>query len=256
MQTKAYQGMYCHLVDICVLLACIGCVLSLEILTLFQCDKLEPACSQCKRAGKACTGYRDQLSLLFRDENDKVIRKARTPGTGSVIGKRKAPRKPKGLSKISTASPASTPSSSGESLMLIDSASSSSSEQLTPLAPPMPVAFDDLGINFFFHHYVTVISDSAKLGHDPTIGRMWANGFTDRTFYDAVSSVGFAGLSNVTKDRNHMTMARKKYVITLGRISAALQNLDSNDLGNTFKAVLLLAAFEVMNSPRIPFKQF
>ncbi|KAF5673092.1 hypothetical protein FHETE_3577 [Fusarium heterosporum] len=41
-----------------------------------KCDKISPECSQCIRVGKKCPGYRDQLSLMFRDESSKVIQKA------------------------------------------------------------------------------------------------------------------------------------------------------------------------------------
>lgn len=37
---------------------------------------IKPECSQCLRLGKSCPGYRDQLSLMFRDESTKVIQKA------------------------------------------------------------------------------------------------------------------------------------------------------------------------------------
>jgi hypothetical protein len=104
---------------------------------------------------------------------------------------------------------------------------------------------DDLGIHFFFTHYVTALPDSSPGNDNLTPSPMWPGIFVDRTFYDAVSSVGFAGLSNVTKDRNHMIIARNKYVTTLRRINAALQDLDSMHLGEIFRAVLLLAAFEV-----------
>jgi hypothetical protein len=117
----------------------------------------------------------------------------------------------------------------------------------TPLKSPMPLCFDDLGINFFFTHYVTAMSNfSGKREGAPL--PIWSGLFVDKTFYDAVSSVGFAGLSNVTKDPNHMVVARNKYATTLGRINAALQNPDSMDLADTFKAVLLLVAFEVRKS--------
>ncbi|KAH7354075.1 hypothetical protein B0T11DRAFT_287996 [Plectosphaerella cucumerina] len=41
-----------------------------------KCDKAKPECSQCVRQAMQCPGYRDQLSLMFRDESTKVIRKA------------------------------------------------------------------------------------------------------------------------------------------------------------------------------------
>jgi hypothetical protein len=112
----------------------------------------------------------------------------------------------------------------------------------------MPLCFDDLGINFFFTHYVTAIWNfSGRPDRAPL--PIWQGLFGDKTFHDAVSSVGFAGLSNVTKDPSHMMVARNKYVATLGRINTALQDPDSMVLADTFKAVLLLAAFEVGNYP-------
>ncbi|KAJ5774958.1 hypothetical protein N7457_009854 [Penicillium paradoxum] len=41
-----------------------------------RCDQVRPACSQCNRAKRDCPGYRDQLSLMFRDESKSVVRKA------------------------------------------------------------------------------------------------------------------------------------------------------------------------------------
>ncbi|KAJ5102777.1 hypothetical protein N7532_003306 [Penicillium argentinense] len=47
------------------------------------CDKLTPSCTQCNRSGRPCPGYRDPLSLHFRDVTEQVMRKeqARTSET-------------------------------------------------------------------------------------------------------------------------------------------------------------------------------
>jgi hypothetical protein len=50
-----------------------------------RCDQAQPACSQCTRAKRDCPGYRDQLSLMFRDESKSVVRKA---AAGAVKHKR------------------------------------------------------------------------------------------------------------------------------------------------------------------------
>lgn len=233
-----------------------------KILTILQCDQLDPACSQCKRAGKECTGYRDQLALLFRNENAKVVRKARAPSTTSTTEKRKAPRKPKRSNEPSPTSSSSltTPLSPVDSLMLTDSPWGSElsiiSRESTPLCSSVPLPFEDLGIHFFFTHYVTVVSDATSGQIEPAFAPMWASTFVDKTFYDAISSVGFAGLSNVTKDRSHMAVARNKYVITLRRINAALQDPENMDLADTFKSVLLLAAFEVLYTTKFDLSNF
>jgi hypothetical protein len=103
----------------------------------------------------------------------------------------------------------------------------------------------DLGIDFFFTHYVDTSSYFPKAS--PNIASaMWSELFlNDKMFYDAVSSVGLAGLSNVTNTPEHMVLAKNKYGKTLGRLKAAIQNPSKEAITETFKAVLLLTAFEV-----------
>ncbi len=55
-----------------------------------QCDKAKPICSQCVRVGNACTGYRNPLDQMFRDESDSVIRRAqksyyKPPNAGHLV---------------------------------------------------------------------------------------------------------------------------------------------------------------------------
>jgi hypothetical protein len=66
-----------------------------------------------------------------------------------------------------------------------------------------------------------------------------------QTFFNAVSSVGYAGLSNVTKNPNYTVFARKKYAASLRHITSALKDTSKADLHATLVSILLLAAFEV-----------
>lgn len=66
-----------------------------------------------------------------------------------------------------------------------------------------------------------------------------------KPFFDAVSSVGLAGLSNVTKDKSLMLAAKHKHAETLSHVASVLSNLKNADLGETLKEVLLLGIFEV-----------
>ncbi|CRK13738.1 hypothetical protein BN1723_001998 [Verticillium longisporum] len=79
-----------------------------------KCNKAKPECSQCVRAGKKCPGYRDQLSLMFRDESTKVIQKAHAQwghdsasDTASTVAVSTAAvaRRPSNSTSISSASP-------------------------------------------------------------------------------------------------------------------------------------------------------
>jgi hypothetical protein len=174
-----------------------------------------------------------------------VVSKARASSTTGE--KSKAPRKPK---KANNPSPSSSETEGPGSIeTLVESPLgpelSLVSRESSPLCPLMSLCLDDLGINFFFTHYVTLVSNLTSGKIEPVSQPMWSSLYADKTIHDAVSSVGFAGLSNVTKNPSHMAIARNKYVTTLGRINAALQDPDSMVLAETFKAVLLLAAFEV-----------
>ena len=40
-----------------------------------KCDQIPEGCTQCKRAKRACPGYRSKGALIFRDESANVVRK-------------------------------------------------------------------------------------------------------------------------------------------------------------------------------------
>jgi hypothetical protein len=53
-----------------------------------KCDRARPTCWKCRRATRACPGYRDKLSLWFQNETQNVIQKWRPAGldTGDDTG--------------------------------------------------------------------------------------------------------------------------------------------------------------------------
>lgn len=102
----------------------------------------------------------------------------------------------------------------------------------------------DEGITFFFNHYATEIPEPR--GEPDIMGStVYPLLCRSESFTNAVSSVGYAGLSNVTKNPNHMIIARRKYAASLQSITRALGDLANSDLDATLKSVLLLAAYEV-----------
>lgn len=68
---------------------------------------------------------------------------------------------------------------------------------------------------------------------------------TGKTFFNAVSCVGLASLSNVTNDQRLKMIARHRYAATISHVRAVLQESEKTDLDDTFKAVMMLALFEV-----------
>jgi hypothetical protein len=102
----------------------------------------------------------------------------------------------------------------------------------------------DEGLTFFFTHYVTVASKLANEQVDVTTP-LWPWLFMQNRTIDAVSSVGLAGLSNVTKDPNLMLIARRKHSDTLKLVIEELSDTANVDLDMLFKRVVMLIVFEV-----------
>ncbi|KAH7135317.1 hypothetical protein B0J11DRAFT_157423 [Dendryphion nanum] len=42
-----------------------------------KCDLAVPSCTQCIRKGRVCTGYRDELEIIFRNQTPEVVKKAK-----------------------------------------------------------------------------------------------------------------------------------------------------------------------------------
>jgi hypothetical protein len=222
------------------------------ILHVLQCDLIDPACSQCLRAGKDCPGYRDQLSLLFRDESEKVVRKAKIPRKGPLEHCNIFP----GQATSNCGPDLSAPPSPVPSVI----ARRRSSQALvahTCGAPPRPLSpySVDEGVILFFDHYMTINSN-----YPPWMERLPGSPigpsiFGNHSLTNAVSAVGYAGLANVTKNPEHMIVARRKYAASISfllrTITLALKDTSSADLDALFRSVLLLAAFEVSLSKNV-----
>ncbi|KAH8602676.1 hypothetical protein B0O99DRAFT_666308 [Bisporella sp. PMI_857] len=218
-----------------------------------RCDFIQPACSPCIRTGKTCSGYRDIESLMFRDENAKVLRRVRAEGRQK---REKGPRKStkaeistltdtRGFSRIPGPLEYSTPYNDngffgGGPEHSADAIYASSFARFSP------TVLESRGIAFFLTNYVS-ITNLCDETMDLKTSLIWSNIFTNRQFFDAVSSVGLAGLSHVTKNRQLMTAARYKHAETMKYVAGALRNIGNADLDNTLKAVMLLAIFEMIN---------
>ncbi|KAJ3461830.1 hypothetical protein MRS44_010383 [Fusarium solani] len=94
--------------------------------------KVKPECSQCIRVGKRCPGYRDQLSLMFRDESSKVMQKAHAQWG---VGESGSEMTSQASSSSSASSSASTSASAASSVPTL-SCSTSTNTKLAPYSAP------------------------------------------------------------------------------------------------------------------------
>lgn len=185
---------------------------------------------------------------MFRDENEKVMRKAcgtkqidSNDPISTTSGRRESPDENTAEPSLSSELPSLQFASPDASWLGLSS-------QTIIRSPEALSAIEDAGIEFFFKHYVTPISDISSQQPDITSSPLYPLLFTSRGFSNAVSCVGYAGLSNVIKNTSFMVIARKRYLRSIGDITADLKDAENADLKSTFKAVLVLIAFEVCDS--------
>ncbi|RYC54501.1 hypothetical protein CHU98_g11705 [Xylaria longipes] len=205
-----------------------------------KCDKKRPECSQCIRVGKRCPGYRDQLSLLFRDESTKVIQKAHAQwGTGTL---------------------GSSAHDGSES----SSASIPSSRQI-PYAPARPVSLeppvaareiiasrmprrvepnlDQRGLQFYVERYLLNHPDSPRT---PELLDLYFG--NEEAIRNVMIAVGLAGMSNLLGNKSMGLAARSKYVTALKQTGQLLAGTsrDPRSIVKPLRSIVTLALFEVV----------
>ncbi|KAJ5491355.1 hypothetical protein N7539_002922 [Penicillium diatomitis] len=219
-----------------------------------RCDQARPACAQCIRAKKECPGYRDQLSLMFRDESRSVIRKATVEvGASPSIGpKAKGPtvRSPRtdcpGGKKGSTG-PVGRAMRPRDPIHQSVDRRASAFCSLSPEVQPPAEASREEAICFF-------------LRGNAIPGNVWAGEFVERFMDDpsptpskramqsSLLAVSSAMLSRARKKRSLQRLAQEEYVSALNLLNTALADVKEAKTNQALGAVILLAIYEIICS--------
>lgn len=222
-----------------------------------QCDQQTPSCGQCIKIEKDCPGYRDMLSLSFRNESDAVIEKAKA----KAAERRKSP-----LPRSRKASPATKKPVISEAPATSSAATTTVFGHFNPGSSE--VAFTNYNIEDFTHP--ANIPNSPSVGLGPSLEEQgtsyfFANFVTPQTqgdsgpfhyLYDAVKAgvddilkacivaTGLAGLSNVSKSPQLMGHAQREYTSALRHINAAIASPIDSIKDITLIGILVLAIYE------------
>ncbi|KAF7180013.1 hypothetical protein CNMCM7691_009066 [Aspergillus felis] len=195
-----------------------------------KCDMAIPACSQCTRAGKECVGYRDELPLLFRDENARTIRRA----TAAKVRSR-AQRKDAG-----------SDAASSPDLQLMGSGHGTITATSLPSTLPC-LDMDNLGLQFFIYHFSTY-AWAGRCPPQPIASPFMHRISENETLRSAVASVGLAALSNIRKDEAILRGARQRYGQAIRVIQNTLRSKKAYLLEGTMKMILMVALFEIVDA--------
>ncbi|KAL8370187.1 hypothetical protein RB595_000533 [Gaeumannomyces hyphopodioides] len=213
-----------------------------------KCDKLKPECSQCVRVGKKCPGYRDQLSLMFRDESSKVMQKARAQwgvesaeSSGSSSSS-DSPSPPSSNSSValSPVSARSHPSPPARSARAVAAAARRTA---SPAAHHMEPSWQDKGIKFFIDHFVIGLPDEAADAQSLS----QENWVFDRNMQNTMAAVGLAGMGNLRNNKQLIDNAHSMYGAALRDTGRALAAGNGSSHNFMIRSVLMLAMFEIVN---------
>ncbi|KAK5627623.1 hypothetical protein RRF57_003338 [Xylaria bambusicola] len=207
-----------------------------------RCDKKRPECSQCIRVGKECPGYRDQLSLIFRDESSKVIQKAHaqwgnlgSPSDGAESSSHTgSPLESTTIAVLSRRLPYMSPNEAQE----IVASKSKIPRRVEP-------NIDQRGLEFYVERYLLNHPDSPRT---PELMDLY---FGDGDAMRSVMiAVGLAGMSNSLGNKSISLVARSKYVTALKQTGQLLvtASRDQKSFMKPLRSIVTLALFEVVQN--------
>ncbi|KGO67792.1 hypothetical protein PITC_048780 [Penicillium italicum] len=226
-----------------------------------RCDQARPACWECTRTKRECLGYRDELSLMFRDETESVSRKARSSRSSSTtstpsssFSSRMPPRSVRSaLLGRSSASSVTTHSPAGVESPVFDFGSDPEYEFWMRQARQSPmVTHPDTGVSkqeavcFFLkshaipgNYLITDILTNFLMGSSGSLGQ--------RAIQSSIVAVASAMLSRVRRVASLSQAAHQEYGSALKLVNQALADADEAKTNQTLGAVVLLALYEIIS---------
>ncbi|KAL4870059.1 hypothetical protein BDV12DRAFT_166522 [Aspergillus spectabilis] len=181
-----------------------------------KCDQQRPFCSQCIRAKRECSGYRDVTAGRFYDQTEEVKRKN---------------------------SP-SSPSASSSSSLLPHKRRLSLSDAFVP--PQVSVPLHDHGTAFMLARYLSQDGPNEVRGALGTFLPHILNTSPGRAVTASLNAVGSAALSIIHQSPQLMLTARQEYVTALAETNAALCDQMQSTSNASLVAVAFLGMFEIM----------
>ncbi|KAI8935644.1 hypothetical protein NX059_007170 [Plenodomus lindquistii] len=211
-----------------------------------KCDQKRPSCSQCLRAQKECHGYRDPLSLMFKNESVVVARKAER--RYEELARAKGENRRNRETEVSSVDNAytfghETESSPGES-----------NSELTPWSRyPMPESvmrvlepsIEQLAQGFFIANYVAQPGLIPR-GQFEWVTELLCRDDVDEALRESVNAASLAGFANAYKNPAIMRKAQIAYGTALRSTNASLRVPELAVKDSVLVSVIMLGMYENM----------
>ncbi|KAH8726274.1 hypothetical protein GQ44DRAFT_614082 [Phaeosphaeriaceae sp. PMI808] len=210
-----------------------------------KCDQKRPSCSQCIRAGKVCHGYRDALSMMFRNENEVVAKKAEK--RYEVLAKQKITPP---LKKKELATPESESSEDWEfgcdplpasmNMQVVSRTRYPTPESMCREIVP---SIEAQAIGFFLGNYVARPKIMPR-GQFEWVTKILKQPNTEAIVQYSINATSLAGFANATKNPVIMQQARAAYVTALRMTNNALLVQETAIKDSTLMSVIMLGLYE------------
>jgi hypothetical protein len=213
---------------------------------LVQCDQKRPSCSQCIRSGKECYGYRDTLSMMFKDETAVVAKKAEKRYEALAQQHSPADSKPRErqLSRASSSRASPVIWTDTEAQLLMPSVSSISRyptpESMTREITP---SIEDQAMGFFISNHVSQPALVPRGQYEWLLEALSQPG-CDQILRSSANAASLAGLANSTKNPTIMAKARAAYGSALRMTNSALGVKERAVKDSTLMSVIMLGLYE------------
>jgi len=189
-----------------------------------KCDFLTPSCSQCSRAGRTCSGYRDPSDLIFRDQT-----------RGLAVKHRKA---------------CAAASKSGPNEVVTTSTSIASTKSREPVQLPVDSAIyldlttsgEEQATCYFFKNYV--LDDVCTHLSFEYLLDIYNSELVGSALADSIVSLGSVGLAHFWKSPDMRIDAQRKYNSAVRLISSKLRNIETAKEDQTLITIMLLGLYE------------
>ncbi|KUJ22130.1 uncharacterized protein LY89DRAFT_778446 [Mollisia scopiformis] len=216
-----------------------------------RCDQGVPACSQCIKAQKECSGYRNMLDLAFRNESEHVIKKANAKSRKTPPRSKEASPIPKKDPRAAAVPGPATPVPSiivsnvtSDTFPTLFSDDWQNTESATPSFPfCMQPTAQESGFNYFISNFVR-LPNGPSHGHFSYVDHLYRTGALNDTLQVAITATGLASHATKTKSATLMARARREYALSLRNINAALISPTERLKDCTLMAILVVAVFE------------
>ncbi len=210
-----------------------------------QCDRATPSCSQCIRAHRDCPGYRNEVDLMFRNESEAVIGKAKAREKSKAIAKSRS-QSPVIAGPSGTKKPPLSPNSELRELAsTVEPDGGFFVETVAPKFSMFPTT-EERALGFF-----STNSNTWFRNCDVT-DELGSQNSTDEHLLASMSAVGLASFSHSIHAPELMVRARREYVSALQLTNAALRSPTAAKKDSTLFSVMILSIFETVtgNSER------